>query len=332
MGISVEKKPVNGLDALRAISTGPHDVEAPRKSIPVTLIMGVARRFRRTWDHTPHLFGGSNDAKVEWEYREGPTFLNILREHVGADFLDGKEVLDAGCGWGGKAIYYAENTLLKSITGIDLPGVYVPEASENFARRKGVSNSSFLAGNVEAMPFASNRFDILIMEDVMEHVTSPEAVLQECFRVLKPGGRILVKFPSFKMMYAHHLDRALNLPGLHYVLPMKIWAGGLNYLLLEEGSRLCYEPFSRVIPSKYGPNVTKNLNGLDFSGFRRLLADVSFRTRLLKLVPYQAAEGNRSVLKFFYNLAYGISPFREFLSHFVLYSGEKVAGRQDDAS
>jgi SAM-dependent methyltransferase len=47
------------------------------------------------------------------------------------------------------------------------------------------------------MSFPDNSFDLIVSNDVLEHVPSPEKALQECVRVLRPGGTMLVTIPFF---------------------------------------------------------------------------------------------------------------------------------------
>ncbi len=48
----------------------------------------------------------------------------------------------------------------------------------------------------EALPFASDSFDMVLCEHVFEHLERPGAVLAECARVLRPGGRLLFLTPN----------------------------------------------------------------------------------------------------------------------------------------
>ncbi len=67
---------------------------------------------------------------------------------------------------------------------------------ENGRRRlldKGVSgNVSFALANAEQLPFADNRFDLVTMAFGLRNVTDKQRALSAIFRVLKPGGRLLV--------------------------------------------------------------------------------------------------------------------------------------------
>ena len=221
------------INRLRKLSSSPYNSEIPKQRLLVNFFMVIARLCHREGRITPHLYRGDNLSKVLYEYNNVHLFFDVLRRNLGLDAFNNKEALDVGCGWGGKAIYYAEHFKLKSIHGFDIPKAYDPDVPSRFASAKKLTNCFFEIGYAENMPYQNNLFDIVLMEDVLEHVGDPKKVIQECYRVLKPGGKIIIKFPSFKSMFAHHLDRAISLPALHYILPMKIWAQGLNLSLIH---------------------------------------------------------------------------------------------------
>ncbi len=300
------------------------DYEPPKESQLVKLLVGFTKWLGRESLVTPHCFGGSNLAKVEYEYDSAHLFLEKINFFcLTPAIFDNKDVLDVGCGWGGKMIFYAENTNLKSISGFDLPGICVPEVSAEFAKSKNINNCFFSAGYAENMPYESEKFDLIIMEDVLEHVNDPEKVMRECHRVLKQNGSIVVVFPSFKSIFAHHLDRAIALPAAHYLLPMKVWASGLNYLLLNRESDLHYEPFKKIVQTKYCESITKDLNGLDLANFKIIVAETNFKSHTLKLVPARRSMGRSRYIKPFYDLAFNLGIFREPLSMFIFFYGQK---------
>ena len=268
------------------------------------------------------------DPRSQYEYDTAySSFLYWLKDHVTTDFLDHKDVLDIGCGWGGKMVYYAENTQLSTIYGFDIPP-YKPAVSEAFARSKSVDNCFFTAAYAEDIPYDDNRFDVEILDDVLEHVQDPEKTVSEAYRVLKPDGTLIIKFPSFKMMHAHHLDAATTLPGLHYLLSMKTWAAGLNHLLLDEKYRdtLDFAPFYKTVSTRYHKCVTGNLNGLDYSNFVRIIGLHDFEIQMMKIMKRNIARRKGTLMKYhLYHLCYRIPLAREFLSQFVLFIGKKPA-------
>jgi 2-polyprenyl-3-methyl-5-hydroxy-6-metoxy-1,4-benzoquinol methylase len=313
-----------GLARLRRMSSSPYRPEPPRNSVAVNFLMKIGKLLKRTNNYSPHLFKGSHMSKVEYEYNRGHEFIQSISGYVDACIFKGKDVLDIGCGWGGKTIYFAMNSGLKSIWGFDLPAVFLPEVPESFAKERSIRNCFFATGKAEEIPFENESFDLLIMDDVLEHVTCPERVLHECYRVLRPEGSLIIKFPSFRMMGAHHLDRAIAFPGLHYLLSMKTWAAGLNYLLLQPGSGLSYEPFDEVISTQYTSCVTRNLNGLDYVGFCNIVKGPGFDICFMECVRAGRRDKlKRNLFKRLYHFLYDMGVFKEFFSAYILFVGKK---------
>jgi 2-polyprenyl-3-methyl-5-hydroxy-6-metoxy-1,4-benzoquinol methylase len=310
------------LRRLQSFSTSPYPPEPPRRSRLVNLSMAAARRLGREPYVTPHLHGGSSQEKVRWEYERAEEFWEVVGDAASPAILDGKDVLDVGCGWGGKAIRLAESTRLRAITGFDLPGIFDPSAPEEFARSRGTENVTFVVGRAEEIPFPDETFDVVIMEDVLEHVADPPVVLSECRRVLRPGGRVVARFPSIRMLNAHHLDRAIPLPGLHYILPMRTWARGLNWVLLQGDGSKVFEPFSRIVSTRYRRNVTQNLNGLDLESFRGVVRESGLHVDYLGLAAYPRAKfGDSERLYGIYRLVRRIPMLREPLSRSIVFVG-----------
>ncbi len=302
--------------------------EPPRRSRMVDLLVWLDQRRHKPEYYTPHsCAGGSLMARAEYEYHSVEIFLAILHEvNLDIRVFDGKRVLDAGCGWGGKMVYFSQHSSALSFDGFDLPG-YQPQVSEEFARQHNVTNCTFTNGFAEAMPYEDGRFDLVMMDDVLEHVQDPEKTMRECWRVLRPGGELLMRFPSFKMMEAHHLDRAIRLPAMQYVLPMKTWSAGLNERLLRSENTKTYVPFSRTIKTKYHPDINYDLNGIDFTHFKALVKEIGFEPRVLTMLPYirDMQNARRKWLRALYLLLYRIPALQEFLSHTIVFYGQKPA-------
>jgi 2-polyprenyl-6-hydroxyphenyl methylase/3-demethylubiquinone-9 3-methyltransferase len=96
-------------------------------------------------------------------------------------------LLDVGCGGGLLAEEFARMGF--SVTGVDCSVPTLAVAREHAAR--GGLEITYTEGSAEALPFESHAFDVISCCDVLEHVDSPQAVLAEIARVLRPGGVFL---------------------------------------------------------------------------------------------------------------------------------------------
>ncbi len=67
-----------------------------------------------------------------------------------------------------------------------------------------VSANVFAAGLGEALPFADNSFDLVTLNQVVEHVRDPLTVLREAVRVLRPGGALYVACPNYLRFHEPH--------------------------------------------------------------------------------------------------------------------------------
>jgi len=65
---------------------------------------------------------------------------------------------------------------------------------------------------MKSLPFASNSIDLILLEEVIEHVDKDRglALLQECFRILKPGGTMRVATPDLNWLSAGILDGSVS--------------------------------------------------------------------------------------------------------------------------
>ena len=74
-----------------------------------------------------------------------------------------------------------------------------PEAI-GFCVKRGVKNAS--VGGAEKLPFSDAFFDMVLMLDVLEHISDEQAPINEINRVLKPGGRMVITVPAFKILWS----------------------------------------------------------------------------------------------------------------------------------
>jgi SAM-dependent methyltransferase len=70
--------------------------------------------------------------------------------------------------------------------------------------RKRTTESVFVAATGEELPFADGSFDLVTMNQVIEHVRDQTMCLREAVRVLKPGGAIYIACPNYLRFYEPH--------------------------------------------------------------------------------------------------------------------------------
>lgn len=101
-------------------------------------------------------------------------------------------VLDMGSG-AGIDCFFAANMVGENgkVIGIDMTPEMIEKAREN-ARDDGYENVEFRLGEIENLPVADGSVDTVISNCVINLVPDKKVVFDEVFRVLKPGGRILI--------------------------------------------------------------------------------------------------------------------------------------------
>jgi len=112
-------------------------------------------------------------------------------------------VLDAGCGTGGLLKKLAAAHSGWRLTGLDLS----PVACE-LARTRVVAR--IVEAPATALPFSSGEFDAVVSCDVVCQVAEPAAALREFFRVLRPGGTVVLTMPAYVWMHSYHDEQVGN--------------------------------------------------------------------------------------------------------------------------
>ena len=109
----------------------------------------------------------------------------ILKEIRKKDF---EYLLDAGCATGPMLSLLTEEYPNKKYVGLDLS----PKMIE-LAKKKNLPNTEFIEGDCENMPLKNNTFDIVINSQSFHHYPNPQAFFNEVHRVLKPGGKLILR-------------------------------------------------------------------------------------------------------------------------------------------
>jgi SAM-dependent methyltransferase len=107
--------------------------------------------------------------------------LQLILDHIP---LEGRWILDVGCGIG---TYVRQFRFLSThVFGLDI--------STERLRQGGVPG--LVAGEGEALPFADGSFDVIVFNEVIEHVRDDRQTIKDALRALREGGHIVIYAPN----------------------------------------------------------------------------------------------------------------------------------------
>ncbi len=227
-------------------------------------------------------------------FADGPSFFQRFEGLLVCEDLNGKHALDLGSGCGGRTAYYLLQGNPQSIIGLDISPHRASVARHSIQQLCGDSRICFAVGLGETLPFRDESFNVILSYDVFEHVRDLRRVLEECHRVLKPGGRLWAMFPPYYGPRAHHLDFITTLPLLHHIFPPGVLVTAANRIL-EAKPWLRDSPLPDPERSYLGREVLPRLNGTTEKDFRDIIRGTRFKVEHLTLVPF--AWGNGSLAK-----------------------------------
>ena len=110
--------------------------------------------------------------------------LHHLLRLVAFDGYRGRSVLEVGCGAGVDLARFAKGGA--EVTGVDLAASAIDLARANF-EQQGLKGTLQVADG-ECLPFPDNSFDLIYAHGVVQYTAAPQRLVEECRRVLKPGG------------------------------------------------------------------------------------------------------------------------------------------------
>jgi tocopherol O-methyltransferase len=193
------------------------------------------------------------------------------------------QILDVGCGIGGSSLYLAEK-FHASATGITLSPVQANRAKERAVAAGLSEQTCFQVADALAMPFADESFDFVWSLESGEHMPDKQKFLQECYRVLKPGGMfVFVTWchratpPALTPDEQQHLEKIYQVYCLPYVISLPEYEQiaqeiGFQQIQTADWSEAVAPFWNIVIDSAFTPQA---IVGLVRSGWTTIQAALS---------------------------------------------------------
>lgn len=144
------------------------------------------------------------DADFQQTYHEleAAHWWFVGRRAIVADLLQrvvedrAAKVLDIGCS-GGHLIEELAARGFENVEGID-----ISESAIELCRQRGITRSVLM--DAGAPTIAESSYDVLIASDVLEHLADDQRSLKSWYRIVRPGGLLIVFVPAFQALWSDH--------------------------------------------------------------------------------------------------------------------------------
>jgi len=160
------------------------------------------------------------------------------------DFSDRKHILEVGSGVGAQTGILLNKYPKAHVTGIELSEAQFTTAQTYLSDNFSADRYSLHLANAEQMPFQHNSFDAIYICWVLEHVSSPQKIIDECYRVLVPGGLISITEVQNNNLYIVPKSTFLE-EYWHKYNQLQLQMGGNPFVGVEVGNYLHQSGFQQ---------------------------------------------------------------------------------------
>ncbi|PIR43010.1 hypothetical protein COV24_05150 [candidate division WWE3 bacterium CG10_big_fil_rev_8_21_14_0_10_32_10] len=151
--------------------------------------MSIKKYYEKYWDNNEVMHGHVNKPPKHTN-KNLDYFYNHIKKYVNGN------ILDLGCGTGDFLNYIkSRNRNVKKITGID-----IAKNAIKIAKIRYPENDFIVCSAEEVFPIPDKTVDTIFMNDVIEHLVDIETCLEECKRVLKTKGRVIIITPEYTLI------------------------------------------------------------------------------------------------------------------------------------
>ena len=167
--------------------------------------------------------------------------LHHLLRLVDFEAYRGRSVLEVGCGAAIDLARFAKGGA--KATGVDLAASAIELARANFAQQR--LEGEFKVANGEQLPFADNAFDLVYAHGVVQYTAEPRRLVEECRRVLKPGGLAIFQVYN-RVSWLNALSKIMKVGLEHDDAPVL-----LKFSIGEFRSLLAAFSDVRIVPERF---------------------------------------------------------------------------------
>jgi SAM-dependent methyltransferase len=232
----------------------------------------------------------SAEAYQAFQQHQGELLVRFIQAHHLV--IEGKKVLDLGCGLGGYSLALQEHGA--QVISVDLSPIKPP------------GNFKMFCGDAMALPLDANCVDWVICASLIEHVFPPENLLKEIQRVLREDGFAYLSFPPFYTPIGGHHFSPYHLLGERFAIRMQRRKGNIR-------SKAWLQDYFPEIPASFSEAWGDwGLYPLTITGVEKLLHEI----------PFQILERSTRWLPLDFS---GIPLLREFLTWHVQFLLSKKA-------
>lgn len=218
--------------------------------------------------------------------------------------VNGKRVLDFGCGAGQLSLFLASTRTPAAMTGVDVDWDALARARTALELQQPELQApcSFVEGSPEGLPFADQTFDTILAFDCFEHVMEPAAILAEFARVLAPGGRVAIEWFPFRGPWGPHMESLVPIPWAHALFGERAMFAAAARLYDHpkfQPRHWDMDELGNKRPNKWRQWTSFHqqayVNELTMAEFKRLVATVGFEFARFELFGIGGAKGPLSV-------------------------------------
>jgi ubiquinone/menaquinone biosynthesis C-methylase UbiE len=167
--------------------------------------------------------------------------LHHLPRLVPFESVAGKSVLEVGCGAGVDLARFARGGA--RVTGVDLAQSAIDLARTNFRLQQ--LEGEFHVADGEHLSFPDDSFDVLYAHGVVQYTVDPEQLVQECRRVLKPGGQAIFQVYN-RVSWLNLLSKVMKVGLEHQDAPVLKKFSSKEFRVLLAGFREV-----RIVPERF---------------------------------------------------------------------------------